>query len=162
MKKPTYRWKREGWGIDATEAGDALEQLRIKNNGLLTPKAIVHAARSPKSVLHPAFEWDDSTAAEAYREVQAGDLMRSITVVIERQEPHHEDKQTRAFVSVQQEEQVGYTSIRHAMSDADLRKQVLERAWKELSEWRQRYADLVELAAIFQAMDENPPDKKVG
>jgi len=39
------------------------------------------------------------------------------------------------------------------MSDQEIRQQVLQRAWSELSSFRQRYADLEELAGVFAAMD---------
>jgi hypothetical protein len=49
------------------------------NGGEITPKLIVEAARGPDSPLHAAFEWDDSKAAECWRERCARDILVSST-----------------------------------------------------------------------------------
>lgn len=78
-------------------------------------------------------------------------LIRSVEVVVEVQKskPTH----LRAFVSVKRDSDRSYTSIGHAMSDEDLRKQVLADAWGELEGWRKRYANLTEFAKIHAAID---------
>lgn len=38
--------------------------------------------------------------------------------------------------------------------DTDPRQRTLERAWREIEEWRQRYAGYPEFATIFSAIDE--------
>ena len=149
-----YQWKpksRVGIAIDAQAAGEALETLRVRNNGQLTPTAVVTAAKAKRSVLHSAFEWNDGKAASLYREDQARYLLRSITVMVD--EDAEEPKPIRAFVSVTQDESQSYTSIAHAMSDEGLRQQVLDRAWKELKDFRERYRDYKELAEILAAID---------
>jgi hypothetical protein len=47
-----------------------------------------------------------------------------------------------------------YEPINVVMGDARLRRQVLQRAWKELEEWRRRYEDYEELASVFASMEE--------
>lgn len=57
------------------------EALRaLEENGRLTARDVVTAARDPASPLHDCFEWDDSTAAEAWRTEQARSLIRSVVV----------------------------------------------------------------------------------
>ncbi|HYF57309.1 MAG TPA: hypothetical protein VEA41_23880 [Salinarimonas sp.] len=150
---------RYGWrpgshiSLDPQRAGEELDRLRTRHNGQLTPETVVAQARDPKSSLHPHFEWDDSAAAEKWRESQAGQLIRSLTVDITRSniaEPRH----IRAFVNVERDNDRHYVSVAHAMSDADLRRQVLQRAFAELEAWRARHAELTELARIFAAIDE--------
>ena len=63
-------------------------------------------------------------------------------------------KPIRAFVSVDRQGERSYTSTVHAMTDADLRAQVLATAWRELLALREKYAGLEELARIFAAVDE--------
>lgn len=155
----TVRWAwRDGSHvrIDAERAGRELENIRTENAGHLTPGAVVERARSSNSALHDHFEWDDAAAAEKHRLGQAGELIRSIVIDIARSniEP---GKPIRAFVSVEREGQRSYTSTVHALSDKELRQQVLARAWADLEAWRQRHAELVEFAKVFSAMDEARP-----
>lgn len=148
-----YRWKSGSHApkIDAQVAGEELERIRVRNNGRLDNGDVVREARDKASPIHSAFEWNDKKAAEAYRLDQAGDLIRSIDVVMT--EPDGPKKQLRAFVSVKRDEDRSYTSIGHAMSDEELRAQVVAQAWAELDAWRKRYAELVELAKVFAVIE---------
>lgn len=134
--------------VRAQVAGERLELIRIKHAGRLTPEMVVSDAKAKKSPLHDAFEWDNTKAAVAYRLVQAGDLIRAIIVVTD-EAPNMPP--VRAFVNVEDDTR-HYTSIQHAMSDKELRAQVVSRALKELGEWQQRYKDLNELSAVFAAI----------
>ena len=147
-----YAWRPGSRvSIDAEKAGRELAGIERKE-GELTPSNVLDRARSANSSLHGHFEWDDTIAAEQHRLTQAGELIRSIVVDVSRSnvEP---PKPTRAFVSVERQGRRSYVGVQTAMSDADLRRQVLERAKAELRAFRERYADLQELAAIFAAMD---------
>ncbi len=147
-----YAWRPGSRvSIDAEKAGRELAGIERKE-GELTPSNVLERARSTNSSLHDHFEWDDSIAAEQHRLSQAGELIRSIVVDVSRSnvEP---PKPTRAFVSVERQGERSYVGIQRAMSDAELRKQVLARAWAELLSIRARYADLEELASVFAAMD---------
>jgi hypothetical protein len=146
-----YQWKTEysSRGVDAQIAGERLESIRKKKG--LTPRNIVTDARSKSSPLHPCFEWRDSEAAQKYREMQAREIIRNIIVVVE--DHKGADHSVRAFVNVTKDEKREYTSISKAMSDTELRQQVLEAALFELRAWRQKYSDLQELADILAAVD---------
>jgi flagellar basal body rod protein FlgC len=61
-----------------------LEKLTKKGRGVLTPRAVVEAARNPESALHDRFTWDDDKAADQWRLEQARQLIRSVTVDIVR------------------------------------------------------------------------------
>lgn len=147
-----YQWKDGSMPkVDAQAAGQEMERLRTMRNGRLEAKDLVEQSRDPSAPLHPAFEWDNDAAAEAYRIDQARYLIRSIEVVVL---PEPEAKPVRAFVSVRRDDDRSYTSVAHAMSDPELRQQVLDNALRELEAWRNRYAELVELANVFAAIDE--------
>ena len=150
-----YQWK-EGSKIklDAQMAGEELERIRTWHNGRLTQEMVVEAARDPGAPLHPHFEWDDQKAADKWRLEQAGDMIRSIAVVISEED---DKRPVRAFVSVVRDDDRSYTSTVHALSDADLRQQVLSQAFRELDAWRHRYAELVELAQVFAVIDQARP-----
>lgn len=78
---------REGFrapaGLVAELAAKELERIR-EERGNLTAAVIVEESKSPDCVLHPAFVWDDSLAAQKYRERQANTLVRAIVVVEEK------------------------------------------------------------------------------
>ncbi len=147
-----YQWKEGSrMAVAAQLVGSELERIRIKHNGRLEPEWVVHAAKGGANPLHGLFEWDNNVAAQHYRVGQARQVIRSIDVVIEEVE---QAKPIRAFVSVIRDRDRSYTSVAHAMSDPDLRRQVLLTALSELVAWRQRYAELVELANVFAAIEE--------
>lgn len=146
-----YRWIRSpSASINPQVAGEELERIRVRHNGRLTPAAVVLEARNIDNPLHPTFEWNDAVAANSYRVEQAKYLIRSIEVTFD--EPA-EAKPTRAFVSVVKEDARAYTSITDAMSDPEMRGQVLYAAFRELEVWRSRYAELEELAEVFASID---------
>jgi hypothetical protein len=66
---------------------DELERIRQKHDGQLTPVAVVREAKSPKALLHAAFEWDDTKAAHLHRLNQARGLIRSIIIVRDEESP---------------------------------------------------------------------------
>lgn len=150
MTQYQYGWK-SGYptrGLDAQMVGEELEAIRERHGGI-TAEVVVDEARPEDAPLHPAFEWDDKVAAEEYRKEQARTLIRA--VVIRRPEAE-ERAPVRAFVTVKEESgSTIYTSTVAALSDPDLRAQVLRRALRELDSWRQRYHDLEEVAEVLHA-----------
>lgn len=148
-----YKWKEGAHGpVPAQTAGEELERIRVRQNGRLEAADVVRESRDPTAPLHPAFEWDNEKAADAYREDQARYMIRSITVAMPSRKG--EDAPVRAFVSVVRDTDRSYTSTAHALSDTELRQQVLDSAWRELEAWRQRHAELIELAEIFATIDQ--------
>lgn len=151
-----YQWKPgTHHKLDAQAAGEELERIRTWHNGRLEAVAVVEASRDPGAPLHTAFEWDNAKAADQWRLDQAGTMIRHIAVVIEK--PDGEQGSIRAFVSVRRDEDRSYTSVAHALSDDELRAQVLQQAWRELEAWRHRYAELVELGKVFSLIDQARP-----
>lgn len=147
-----YQWKPEARvKIAAQVAGEELERIRVHNNGRLESEDVVEASRDPDAPLHPAFEWNDAAAAEKYRVEQAKYMIRSITTVIDR--PEGEPTAIRAFVSVKRDEDRSYTSVQHALSDEELRLQVVRQAWTELEAWHRRYAELSEFGKLFSLIE---------
>lgn len=150
----TYRWKPGVVAkVDAQIAGAELERLKTWHNGALDPEHVVEASRDPDAPLHEAFEWDDKTAADAYRVNQAGYLIRSIEIA-HVAAPEADPAYIRAFVSVERGKERSYTGTFDALADPDLRKQVVAAAWRELESWRQRHAELIEFARVFTVIDQ--------
>lgn len=147
--------------VAAVELRKVYEQHRA-----VTPAAVVEAASNEESPLHPAFEWDDTEAAKAYREQQAGHMIRSL-VVTYRKSDGELTPPIRAFVKlvssaddpalgIETEEAVQpkvYLPIRQVMDEADHRRRYVRQAMQELSTWRRRYRDISEFAALFEMID---------
>lgn len=78
-----YNWKMKGLakGVDPSIAAQELQRLQSVY-GILTPEIIVNESKSPDSVLHPVFEWDNKKAAFNYRLQQARVLLNNIKINI--------------------------------------------------------------------------------
>lgn len=152
-----YEW-REGSHVrrvaPAQEVGERLEKLRKKHDGI-TAQTVVDDARPTDALLHGAFEWRNSIAAEEYRKAQARQLIASVVVQATDNTASQQTlaPRVRAFVVVNQNGEDSYTSVSVALSDPNLRQQVLARAKGELESWRSRYKDLSEFAEIFSVVD---------
>jgi hypothetical protein len=137
---------------NASIVGQHIEMLRQQQKGELTPEDVLADARHGNSPLHSFFEWDDGAAAEQYRLNQARGLIRSVVAIYT-----SEDKpavRQRAYVHIAEGETSHYREVGHAMSQTRTRKIVLQRAWKELQDWRNRYKDLKEFSELFEVVDE--------
>ena len=155
MSAPVYKWRPQAnIKIDAKVAGQHLEKLRVRNNGQLTPRGVLDDAADRRSPLHKAFIWDDSKAAHEHRLWQARHLINSIVVVVKGGGTAATAKApTRAFVSVTKEKSRHYTSRAHAMSEKELRLQLVEQGWRDLLAWRDRFEDHPEFAVVVAAID---------
>jgi hypothetical protein len=135
---------------DAQKVGERLAAL--ESRGKLTPDAVVHDARKDTSVLHGYFEWDDQKAAHRWRLTQAGHLIRCVTVQVD--DTHDDVTTIRAFVAVNDgDENRSYVPTMRAMSDGELRKQVLAQAHSELGAVARKYRELQELSEVVKAID---------
>ena len=128
--------------------GDKLQELRDQNNGL-TASIIIEDAKKKKSVLHGAFEWDDSKAAHHWRLHSASHLMRSVEIVST--SAKGDTRSLPAFVFVETEEGPRYESLARVLDDDEMRIQVINRALKEFEQWQQRYKDYNEFLSVFES-----------
>lgn len=155
MANVVYRWNdRPGFKFKGNPQviGEHLEELATQT-GALTPSSVVKDARDLRSPLHPHFTWDDTEAAESWREHTARNLIGSLVVV--RVNERQVAGLVRAFVSVRDADNAGvYMPIVSVIEDAELRKQMLDRARRELHQWRNRYHDLAEFSEVFTAIDD--------
>jgi len=149
---------------DAARIGTALESLRVQHKGELTPEDVVEAARSANSPLHEYFEWSDSAAAHQHRLDQARGLIRSVVAIYSDPKGEQPIIRAHAYTHVPEGATSHYRDTSHALSQKDTRKLILQRAWRELQQWRQRYAKLKEFADILETMDEigDKIERKIG
>lgn len=146
-----YEWKVNGiYKTDANVAGKVLEEL---NNTIgLTNENLVNASRPEDAPLHNEFEWDDTIAAEKYRNVQAGKMINLLAVRIEEQN----DEPVRAFYTLNAKIGSGgnYDNIRKIMVDSEKKERLLDIALRELKQFKEKYKMLNELAVVFEAIEE--------
>lgn len=129
--------------------GEALAKITSDAGGKLTPHAVVNAARSDRHPLHRHFEWDDATAAEAYRLDQARSIIRLIRV----EEPDAPEGSVRAFMSVASDG-VSYRAASEVKSSQHLQAVVLRQAERDLEAFEKRYRELTEVCDLVRAARE--------
>ena len=142
----------------AQKYGPCIATIAEKNNGNVNQQAIVDEAVPKTSELHGFFEWNNKRAAEKYRLRQAGHLLRSIHVVVERDE---NAESIRAFHNVYVETEDPekqarvYVHIKRVLGDADLLRQVIQQAMNELEAWKARYEQYknAKLNIVFLAIE---------
>lgn len=141
-----YQYKIAGlFPVDAQTAGEELHRI-YEDKGQLDPTDIVDESRPATAPLHTCFEWDDEVAAEKYRRVQAGKLVRSITVVQENKK--REPVEVRAFVQSKET----YTPIEVVVNSREQMLELLSAAMSELRAFERKYAALSQLAPVFEAI----------
>ena len=163
-----YQWSGNGFGdtslhnADPQAVGERLEQLRAKKGEGITTQEVVDDARPKSSATHALFEWNDSIAAEQWRNNQAGMVLRSIRFVFNEDETE-EPRQVIANVSiVDPEGRRVYMSSIAALSDSDLRGQILAEAFRSLEQMRTRFHHLEELNGVMNAIGEVLNKQPVG
>lgn len=140
-----YQWKKASYiKADANVAGQMCEQLEQTVG--LTAKSLLDANRPKEAPLHGEFEWDDSKAAEQYREQQARHIINCLCVKPERsdQEP------VRAFFTISQP---SYENISVILQSAEKHSSLLDLALKELNAFKAKYNTLTQLEPVFEAID---------
>lgn len=140
-----YQWKKASYiKADANVAGHMCEQLEQTVG--LTAKSLLDANRPKEAPLHGEFEWDDSKAAEQYREQQARHIINCLCVKPERsdQEP------VRAFFTISQP---SYENISVILQSAEKHSSLLDLALKELNAFKAKYNTLTQLEPVFEAID---------
>lgn len=132
---------------------EELELIRSNHGGFLNPPDVVAFAEDPDTELHKHFIWDDTAAAQQYRLEQARRVIRVHVTLIRGQEKE-EPVEVRAYVSLPKDRgELGYRSIEDVMSDDELRQQMLDDAYAEMSVFAQKYRVLKELSPVIGAID---------
>jgi hypothetical protein len=153
-----YEWKNGSRiSADAQKVGEELERIETKNAA-----SVLRAAKAKGSELHKCFEWEDSIAAEAHRMEQARAVLRFIVTIIEvSNDGEIETVQVRAYESVrfatdddEPDTAMTYIPTREALSDPELRSQVMDRLESVISEAEQTAKDYTYLVPTFKRTKE--------
>jgi hypothetical protein len=132
-----------------------LQRLADGRGGIIQATEVVEAARDDASPLHDQFDWDDSIAAREWRLVQARNLLRRVELVY--QPPKGDTISYPMFTSLSDDREApggGYRLTDVVLHRPELRQQLLLDAKRDLIRFKAKYGQLVELAAVFAAIDE--------
>lgn len=141
-----YKWKIQGmYDADAQVVGNELERI-YNEKGTLEPSVVVKQSRPKRAPLHSLFEWDDEVAAEKWREQQARNIIGSVMIV----DSSNDEPFTRAFVHVSDD----YRPLSIVLEDRDMTEELLDSALRELRTFERKYNDLVQLAPVFNAIEQ--------
>ena len=135
------------WKVDGIFKADANECYReISSLEQITPKAILDFARDENSELHKCFEWDNDSAAEKYRTIQAGNVIRMLYIV-----PKNADAPPVRVLS--RTSDTVYQPTRTFVKNQNEYEDLLKRALSELESFRLKYKTLSELEQAFEQID---------
>ena len=107
-------------------------------NGALTPEMVIQDAERPESPLHVYFEWDDTEAAHAYRNLQACQLIRKINVTIK----EAERRVVRVPVAYAEPPKQEYKRIEKIMGDDGAMNRALDYAKAKLVQAQRSFDEL--------------------
>lgn len=137
----------------ATAAAKVLDEI-VAEKGHVKPSYVIDAARPAHSPIHSLFTWDNTKAAEKWREEEARSLIRSIRVVRDdvsiRSQPV-----IRRYMSVTAVdgeaafEGDAYLSADQIANDDDYREQTLHVALQDLQAWQTKYDGLKEFFGVY-------------
>lgn len=137
--------------VPASVVGEVCEEIRAQNGDVLTPKLFVDAARPRTSQLHGLLTWDNKDAAEKCRLAEARQIISSIRVSYETPAG---PRMVQGYVSVKiADAGRSYVTSARAVSEPELREQMITDALTTLDAWRRRYAHLTELCDLFDAVE---------
>jgi hypothetical protein len=163
-----YEWNGRATGHIPIEVAVGELKRIYERDQRIAPAVVVTESEAPTAPLHGAFTWDDSVAAQIQRENEARSLMRRIVVVHRDAKGLPTTAPVRGFVAVPVMQENGdgqavdqrtnqpmqtYIPVVSVMSEEQLRRQYVARAYEELQAWRKRYQDIVAFARIFEEID---------
>ena len=157
MEIETVKWKERfpNSGVDAKVALDAINSIKEKHGGKVSPDAIVEAAKKKTHPLHKLFTWDDTEAAAKFRLAEAGSLLRSIEITyIELPE------QPRRAFEIMLRKRTGsrdvetlYGTAEEVAADPAAHSRLIAEAVTTLMAWRARFRYLQELSHLIEEID---------
>lgn len=143
MKRHRYEWKDEAPGFyqrfDADKIGR--EFMKIKDeNGDIHPAAVVAYARNPNSEMHNFFEWNNSAAAERYRNWQARNMIACITEVkVTVKDKKVIREKVRLLFPVKRGTNRGYSYADEIKKDREKVQEIIANARSDMEAWMKTY-----------------------
>jgi hypothetical protein len=153
-----YVW-RETARIKGVTPDDAVKVLNeiAARDGSIQPQAVVDEARPKDSIIHPAFEWRDTIAAEEHRKWQARNLIRCVRTVSEPDPTRPADERTVKVVTTpafvftggsqgNEDKPAGYYPAAKVITDMELFDRAMNEALQKLRSAERSVEDLKALA----------------
>jgi uncharacterized protein YpuA (DUF1002 family) len=158
MPAYAYRYRKEGIVKAPAEITGSICQSIIDAEGAVTPERLVEVSKPKDAPLHQEFEWNNTIAAQKYREEQARQIIKNI-VAIELTEDEEEPKEVQCWVNsvrafVPTDERLHkYVSINTALKEPSWRNNLLENAKRDMKAFIAKYNKLTELDDIIDDMN---------
>lgn len=158
--------RRKGFILktDPQVVGEYCHDLEQKKGGKITPKELVEAAKDVNSPLHCEFEWNDSVAAQKFRETQASYIIRSIEVEIVHIPTSITNVEVKIvpagmhgvrFYHALSNNGTGYENLYSINNDEWKRKKLLDNCLRDIRNLKNKYETLRdELPGFFKAIDD--------
>ena len=150
MVQTIIKWSING--IFKADASKCYEEIREIGDEV-KPEQVLDKAKDTSSELHKCFDWNDTSAAEKYRLIQARDVIRHLIVVKRDDEDEREPVQFRVMLKNERTQESGYKQTIVMVKDEDEYKKLLNQAYAELHSFKQKYSCLSELADILALID---------
>jgi hypothetical protein len=123
-----------------------------QRNGDLVPRKLWEEARPEDAPLHHRFEWDNSIAGDAYRDIQAAKIIRSVSHSFVN--ATGEKKFIRAFYSSRESgdsDREGYRPTEEIVEDDVALLILLKDFERDLADLKRNYGHLREFADMMRA-----------
>ena len=140
--KRSYSWTRH-YGVDAQVFGEIYYGLPTR-----TPEELLRAAAKKNCPIHDLFNWDDKTAAQEYRLVQARCMVNSLNVEI----ITLEGKQERVQAFVHSSDRGSHVAVFEATNDE--LNEAEQKCIREMNTFKKRWKSLQMARVVIQAIDE--------
>lgn len=136
-------------GMESFHHADAnlVAQEIISIGDTATPAQIVNKARNEGTELHKCFDWNDTTAAEKYRLMQARQVVCHL--VIKRPEADEDKPPVRYLHIVETDTGRAYKATELIVQVKSEYDKLLEQAYAELKAFKTKYHTLSELEEIL-------------
>lgn len=144
------------------EQQQALQRLQSDNDGNLSARAVLEAARPEASPLHGLFCWDDTEAAERYRLDQARRLIMRVTILVPKGSGPQQVR-VREYHSLPSDRTKGggaFRPIASIMSADAMRAELVRSAQADFRAFRRKYEALRELGPVFDAFETVWPERE--
>ena len=144
-----FSWKEGSrHKVDPNIAGTVCAEMEAA--GTLTADNLVEVSKPKNAPLHSEFEWNNTKAAEEWRKHQARNIINSLVIVTEPEEPA---QGVRAFFKIEAREQ-HYESVVTIVQREDKYEALKATALRELIAIQRKYQQIAELGKVFAAIDE--------
>lgn len=150
MAQTIIKWSVTGlFKADANKCYEEIRQIGDE----VKPEQVLNKAKDENSELHKCFDWNDSSAAEKFRLIQARDVIRHLIVIKRDEYEEKEPVQFRVMMKNERTQDSGYKQTIVMVKDEDEYRKLLEQAYAELHSFKQKYSCLSELAEILALIE---------